>query len=236
MSFNSMTPDDLAHRVGRSGMRVRKLLRQMYPREAPGTGGRWLLTDDQVAAVLAYFSGGRSRPPVTIASGPPVTVTADLPTDWFWEGHVQAVMVDHLRRDGWTILSTADTATRGRGEDIAATKEGRQLVVEVKGYPSVGYRDPRRAGEIKRTNPTLQAKHCYADAVLKALRLAGTRSETEIALAFPDAPRYRSLIQETGGSLRQLMVGVYLIGPNGEVSELHSHKHDKSTLIQAASR
>ncbi len=34
-------------------MRIRKLLRQLYPDIAPGSGSRWELTEDQVAAVLA---------------------------------------------------------------------------------------------------------------------------------------------------------------------------------------
>jgi hypothetical protein len=52
-----LTPIDLARRVNRSGMRVRTLLRDRYPRLAPGSGGRWLLTDEMVADVLAYFAG-----------------------------------------------------------------------------------------------------------------------------------------------------------------------------------
>lgn len=61
MAKSWLTPVDVATRVNRSGMRVRKLLRQMYPRLAPGSGGRWLLTEEMVDAVLAYFAG-ESRP------------------------------------------------------------------------------------------------------------------------------------------------------------------------------
>jgi hypothetical protein len=222
MTYSSLNPDDIARRVGRSGMRVRKVLRQLYPSQAPGSGGRWLLTEEQVAAVLAYFGGKR-----TAGGGPAegvvIRASAEVPADWFWEGHVQAVLVEHLRRQGWEITAISDTAARAQGEDVAAVKDGRHLVVEVKGYPSTGYRDPRRAAEVKRTNPTLQAKHWFADALLKLVRLRGTRPDVEGAMAFPDAPRYRSLIKETRGPLQQLGIGLYFVGADGTVEEVLPH-------------
>lgn len=101
--YSQLTPEDLALRVGRSGMRVRKLLRQLYPNLAPGTGGRWILTDEQVQAVLDYYSGASPSAPRTVGSSaiaagtPVVTSSGDVPTDWFWEGHVQDAMVAYLR-------------------------------------------------------------------------------------------------------------------------------------------
>jgi hypothetical protein len=191
----------------------------IYPRQAAGTGGRWHLTEDQVAAVLGYFNSIRPGP-ATTASGVLVAVDSDVPSDWFWEGRIQDVMVDYLRHDRWVIVATANTASRARGDDIEAVKNDR----EVKGYPSVGYRDPRRAGEVKRTNPTLQAKHWYAEALLKVVRIKGTRGRTEVAMALPDAPRYRSLLSETNGALKQLGVGVYLVRADGDVEVLLPHE------------
>lgn len=221
--YSPLTPDDLARRVGRSGMRVRKLLRQLYPNLAPGSGGRWELTNDQVQAVLDYYAGSgasvaRTPGSSAIAVGSPVvTGGADVPSDWFWEGHVQDAMVAYLRTKGWTITAESNTAIRAQGDDIAAVKGGRRLVVEVKGYPSVGYRDPRRAGEVKRTNPTLQAKHWFADALLKLVRIRGMRPDVCAAMAFPDAPRYRSLIEETRDPLRNLGIGLFIVMPDGRV-------------------
>jgi hypothetical protein len=222
MSYSGLTPEDLARRVGRSGMRIRKLLRQLYPNLAPGSGSRWELTEEQVAAVLAYYAGSTPTPAggrasAAIEAGVPVVARGDIPTDWFWEGHVQDVMVAYLRRDGWTITAESDTANRVQGDDIAAVRGGRRLIVEVKGYPSVKYRDPRRAGEVKRTNPTLQAKHWFADALLKMVRLRGKRPDVAPAMAFPDAPRYRSLLEETREPLRQLGIGLYFVTPDGRV-------------------
>jgi hypothetical protein len=151
------TPEDLARRVGRSGVRVRKLLRQLYPAQAPGSGHQWELSEGQVWEVIAYFEAGTPRRSIGEVSGLGIASAAqgEIPTEWYWEGHVQAVMVAHLRREGWTILMTSDTASRAQGEDIVASKGERRLAVEVKGYPSKSYRDPRRAGEVKPTNPTL---------------------------------------------------------------------------------
>jgi hypothetical protein len=55
-----------------------------------------------------------------------------------------------LAERGWAIESKADTHSKERGVDLRASKEGRILLVEVKGYPSTEYRDPRRAGERNR--------------------------------------------------------------------------------------
>jgi len=151
------------------------------------------------------------------ARGSPVVGHGDVPSDWYWEGHVQTVMVSYLRREGWTVTAESNTAIRARGDDIAATRDGRQLVVEVKGYPSVGYRDPRRDGEVKRTNPALQAKHWFADALLKLVRIRGTRSQWAAAMAFPEAPRYRSLIEETREPLRKLGIGLFIVFADGQV-------------------
>lgn len=57
MARSQLTPFDLAKRLNRSGPRVNTVLRQLYPQRAPGVGGRWLLTDEMVEAVTAYFAG-----------------------------------------------------------------------------------------------------------------------------------------------------------------------------------
>ena len=73
------------------------------------------------------------------------------------------------------------------------------------------YRDPRRADEQKRTNPTNQAQHWYSHALLKALRLQTAYPQAKVALAFPDFPRYRTLFDETKLSLAKLGIAVLLV-------------------------
>lgn len=48
--------------VGRSPLRIRKLLRQLYPDAAPGSGSRWHLSDDQIQAVLNYYASSDQTP------------------------------------------------------------------------------------------------------------------------------------------------------------------------------
>jgi hypothetical protein len=98
-------------------------------------------------------------------------MTVDVTTDWFWEGNVVNALAHSLAGKGWKIEGQADTHSKERGVDLRASREGRILLVEAKGYPSTTYRDPRRADERKPTNPTNQAQQWYSHALLKVLRL-----------------------------------------------------------------
>lgn len=119
--------------------------------------------------------------------------------DWFWEGNVQDSIAFSLSADGWSIEASADTATKAHGIDLLVTKDRRTLAIEVKGYPSTEYADPRRAHERKRTNPLNQAGHWFAQALLKAMRLSSSMPDAEVALGFPDFPRYPSTVERDGG-------------------------------------
>ena len=85
----------------------------------------------------------------------------DVTTDWYWEGNVVEAIARFLLQDGWTIVGKADTHSKERGVDIQASRDGKTLLLEAKGYPSKNYRDPRRSGEVKPTNPTNQAQQWY---------------------------------------------------------------------------
>jgi hypothetical protein len=70
-----------------------------------------------------------------------------------WEGNVQARVCRWLLDDGWHLEQVADTATRERGTDVVARRDGKRVHVEVKGWPSRLYADPSRQAEVKRTKP-----------------------------------------------------------------------------------
>ena len=143
--------------------------------------------------------------------------TIDVTKDWFWEGNVVECLARYLSGDGWLIIYKANTHSKERGVDIRASKRNIDLLVEVKGYPSREYRDPRRAAEQKRTNPTNQAQQWYSHAVLKALRLQSKHPTAKVALAFPDFPRYQALFQETHVGLQKLGVAFMLVKETGNV-------------------
>ncbi|MER8461027.1 MarR family transcriptional regulator [Mesorhizobium sp. M0028] len=144
----------------------------------------------------------------------------DATADWFWEGNVTTTVAKYLREEDWAIISQADTSTKERGVDIHATRLGVELMIEVKGYPSRGYRDPNRSGETKPTNPSVQAQHWYAHALLKALRMQSANPEAQIAVALPDFPRYRSLFEETASALNRLGIITLFLAETGQVEAI----------------
>ncbi|MGI8796793.1 MAG: hypothetical protein ACR2IR_09490 [Acidimicrobiia bacterium] len=151
-----------------------------------------------------------------------------MSADWFWEGNVARAVASHLETEGWAITFIADTASRQRGVDVLAEKDGRVLAVEVKGFPSKAYADPRRAGEQKRTSPSTQANHWFAQALLAAMKYRGDRPDADIAVAFPDYSTYRRLLARTRASLDLLRLGVYLVREGGVVTRLDSTEDDCS--------
>ncbi|MGH3304406.1 MAG: hypothetical protein ACRDOK_22545 [Streptosporangiaceae bacterium] len=145
---------------------------------------------------------------------PPPTEPAD--DDWAWEGNIQARVVTHLAREGWQIISVADTARRVQGTDIIAERDGTRLLAEVKGWPSTTYARGERAGQLKPTQPTLQATHWFAEGLTTLIR-RGVESNSRLVLALPDKPRYLTLLAEAGWALRRLEIVVYLVEPDGSV-------------------
>jgi hypothetical protein len=143
----------------------------------------------------------------------------DVTTDWFWEGNVVDAVACALASRGWTIESRADCRSKERGPDLRASKAGRVLLVEAKGYPSTSYRDPRRADERKPTNPTNQAQQWYSHALLKVLRLQNAHPQAKIALALPDFPRYQTLFGETKLGLQKLGVAVLIVNASSQLQE-----------------
>lgn len=138
--------------------------------------------------------------------------------DGFWEGDVQGAIVGYLAADGWKITRVADTASRERGIDIMAEREGRHLLVEVKGWPSTTYARGDRAGQPKPTLPTVQAGVWFASALHSALKLREKHPDASVSLGFPDTPRYRTLLGEIAGALRALHIGVLLVRADKSVS------------------
>lgn len=150
----------------------------------------------------------------------------DVTVDWYWEGNVVETIACFLAQNEWTIVSKADTRSRERGADIEAIKGGRTLLIEAKGYPSKNFRDPRRADEVKPTNPTNQAQQWYSHALLKVMRLQTKYPEAIVSLGFPDFPRYQALFEETRGGLARLGVAMLIAREDGAVTVWGLHGQD----------
>lgn len=151
---------------------------------------------------------------------PSISVDSGAPGDeWHHEAHIQAAVVTHLATTGWSVISVADTATRERGIDIVARRQGTLIGVEVKGYPSKFYADPTKAGRHKPTQPATQARVWYSGAVLAAMRLRGTNPSMHAVIALPDFPTYRALFADTKWSLDQCAIEVWWVNEEGEVAD-----------------
>ena len=138
--------------------------------------------------------------------------------EWSWEGNVQARFVNYLTSQGWVITSAADTASKARGVDVLARKQARRLGAEVKGWPSKGYADPRRAHEVKPTQATNQAGHWFAHAVTKALMLLDSHPGFDSLVVLPDYPRYRDLARRTLTGRTAAGVHVVFVAESGDVT------------------
>lgn len=145
-------------------------------------------------------------------------VNASTGGEWHTEANVQAAAVTALAAAGWRILSVANTATKERGVDIVAALNCQTAGIEVKGFPSKNYADPARAGETKKTAPSTQAEHWYAQAVLAAMRLRFKEPTWRSVIALPDFSRYRDLYSQTSGSLAAAHIELCWIGANGTVA------------------
>jgi Holliday junction resolvase-like predicted endonuclease len=148
--------------------------------------------------------------------------------DWHTEAKVQAMVVAHLVREGWQIVSEADTASRQRGIDIVAVRETEELAIEVKGFPGRGFADPRRAYEQKRARPSTQATGWYGRAILAAMLTRSRRPHARSVIALPDFPRYRDLFKETAGSLQKCSIEVWWVSEDGHVTDASLKKASPS--------
>lgn len=206
------------------GVRLCKL-RQQVNQRCRALASEGLITRDATSGTIrnAWRSGGFVQPAsvaevATQSANNAAQATNPYFEDPWWEGRVQSALVDHLLADGWTIMSAADTASQEHGIDVVAEREGRRLLVEVKGYPGKIYARGPKTGQPKPTAPTLQAKHWFSDALLKALRTREKDPAAVVALAFPDMPRCRSLLAEVHGSLTTLDVAVFLVQADRSVT------------------
>ena len=116
------------------------------------------------AAVCPEGNAARRVEPATLGAEPSASGG-----DWHTETRVQAMVVAYLVRDGWQIMSVADTARRERGIDVIAARQADTLAIEVKGFPGRGFADPRRRDEKKRAHPNGQATGWYGRAILAAM-------------------------------------------------------------------
>jgi hypothetical protein len=135
----------------------------------------------------------------------PSPVIADKP--WYWEGNVQASLTRWLNCYNYTVVTTADTASREVGRDVVAIDpDGRELWVSAKGFPE------------KSRCP--QARHWFAGALFDLVLYRSERADVRLALALPAGfPTYHSLLARVGWLKASLPFTVFWVAEDGSVQE-----------------
>ena len=128
---------------------------------------------------------------------------------WYWEGNVQAKIVEYLMSAGWEIVKSSNTVTREQGKDIVAKKNGKDLWVSVKGWPE------------KSQNP--QARHWFSSAIFDLVLYKDENPNVLLAIGIPGGFKtYQNLIHRVCWLRENLPFKVITVSKQGEVGELET--------------
>ena len=143
----------------------------------------------------------------------------DKTDDWFWEGNIQERIIRYMKNaEGFHVVESANTAMKTQGPDILAERHGVRRRVAVKGYPSDKYVSGNKKGQKKPTNPILQARHWFAEAILELVLARSANPKLEIALGFPTCTRYVNLLNSIRWFRDKMQLYSYLVSENGSVN------------------
>jgi hypothetical protein len=146
--------------------------------------------------------------PIPPAAPDAVPDTGDTERLWHWEGNVQARLVTWLARDGWSIMSAANTAAKSAGKDIIAERDGRTLWVSVKGFPT----------GTQKTNPSTQARHWFSHAVFDLVMYRDQSDSAELALGLPDGfATYQNLAERVRWLRTNLPFSIFWVAESGSI-------------------
>lgn len=127
------------------------------------------------------------------------------PTQLLTEDEVSLAVRSHLEKDGWTIMSWATAAGRKHGDDIVAERDGRQLIIEVKGETSSDPKSNRFGFAFDSTQVTSHV----AMATFKALQVVSKGVQAGIAL--PDERLHRRTLGAIQPALSGLGISVFWV-------------------------
>ena len=152
--------------------------------------------------------------------------------DWFYEGQISRKLVKYFKSNGYNIVKDNSDKISLKGEDIIVECNGEYEIIEVKGYPTTYYTQGPKKGLPKKTNPKLQAKHWFSEAVLSSFnnykRHRG-KDSFRIALAFPLVERYKELIAivEDYFTDNNISLNVYFVNKDGQIIIDNLNKNDR---------
>lgn len=139
--------------------------------------------------------------------------------DWATEHLVVSALLRNLRRDGWRVVTRADSRTREHGVDLIVERDGIRLAIEAKGFPAAFYPEGHaKAGQRKPWRST-QARSYMGDLLLTTLLVIDRYPDHQVAIAVPDRLTFYSLVERLKPQLQRLGIGAYIIHENGQVTE-----------------
>lgn len=135
--------------------------------------------------------------------------------EWFEETNVSRKIRDFLVQNGYEITKFCEDK-KEKGHDIEAIKDGRKIKMEVKGYPSDKYVSGPYKGEKKPTNPKLQAKHWFREALLSLLKAKSKNPNCKMAIGLPKLKVYEGLLKDISFVMEKLEIGYVLVEEEGK--------------------
>lgn len=99
-------------------------------------------------------------------------------------------------------------------------KEELEIIVEVKGYPSDKYVSGPKKGRKKPTNPNLQARHWFGEALLALLMAKSRNPSSKIIIGLPGFRIYRDLLGKVKFIMKELDIGYVLVDERGNVERI----------------
>ena len=145
--------------------------------------------------------------------------------DWYWEGNVQAAVLDFMEeKEEFTILSSGEPSSSEQGVEIVAERSvgpGQVPVhrlVTVRGWPSQLYTRGALAGQPRSTRPEIVARGWIAQTVFDLALSRGADPDLDLALALPTMASYVRYLQRLRWFLSAARVTVYLVSQEGRVS------------------
>lgn len=130
---------------------------------------------------------------------------------WLYENDVIDFVIQYLEANGFRILSSSDTYSRGY--DIVAEKDGKKLYIEAKGQTSSKPGTSRYGKEFNRN----QKMDHVSKAIYSALKAKNQHTRAQVGIALPADEVHIELIEAVIPSLKQIGIQVFLVAENGKV-------------------
>lgn len=142
--------------------------------------------------------------------------------EWFEETNVATKIKAFLIGQGYTIQRFNDDK-KAKGHDLVAIRDGKKLIVEVKGFPSDKYVNGKNKGQKKRTHPNLQSKHWFSEALTALLIVKSLDWQVTIAIGLPYHNKYLETIDKLRAINEKIGIIYFIVNKNDKV-DLIDHK------------